>query len=165
MGWLSRARRLTDDGLAQLAKLDLPHLDTLLLGWCEHITDAGLEHVSQMQMLQYLELAANTHISDTGLAQLASMKSLTGLNLSGCPGITDRGLLHLTTKRDWQYIDLSGCENVSAKGIAKLQAALPNAPIRKEDREWEDRARRLKQEFEDRGPLNLYYREPGYKGP
>ncbi len=156
--------QITDDGLAELAKLNLPRLDTLLLGWCEHITDAGLEHVSRIQTIQYLELAGNSHIADAGLAQLASMKNLTGLNISGCPGVTDVGLLRLAAKRDWQYVDLSGCENVTADGIAKLRAALPNARIKKDDLEWEKEVKHLRQEYENRGPLNKF-REPGYKGP
>ena len=48
--------KITDAGLAELAKLDLPHLETLQLGWCNNITDAGLIHVGQMQTITGLGL-------------------------------------------------------------------------------------------------------------
>jgi hypothetical protein len=33
-------------------------------------------------------------------------------------------------------IDLGGCPHVTAAGVAKLQTALPNARVEKNDAEW-----------------------------
>ncbi len=60
--------------MAELAKLDLPHLETLTLGWCDGITDAGLAEIGRMQ-------------------------TITWLGLPSCPKITDAGLLSFSTPR------------------------------------------------------------------
>src|SRR5262245_50407839 len=51
-GWVMPAR-ITDKGLAELAELELPRLETLTLGWCDNITDAGLAHVGRMQTIVF----------------------------------------------------------------------------------------------------------------
>ena len=128
--------KITDEGLERLAKLDLPHLETLTLGWCDKITDAGLAQVGQMQTLTWLGLPACPQITDAGLAKLATARDLTGLDLRGCPCITDDGIQQLAVKANWKDIHLGGCPKVTAAGVARLQAALPNARIDKDDVEW-----------------------------
>src|SRR4051812_11244740 len=39
-GQAVKRAKITDRGLAELATLDLPHLETLTLGYCDQITDA-----------------------------------------------------------------------------------------------------------------------------
>jgi len=56
--------RITDKGLAELAKLDLPQLETLTLGWCDNITDAGLAHIGRMQTINWLGLTSCPNITD-----------------------------------------------------------------------------------------------------
>ena len=130
--------KITDEGLAELAKLDLPHLETLTLGWCDEITDAGLAHIVRMQTLTWLGLTTCPKITDAGLRELVNAKNLTGLDLRGCPNITDDGIQQLAAKKNWERIDLGGCPKITPEGVAKLQAALPNAPfVKKDDREWE----------------------------
>ncbi len=127
---------ITDEGLERLAKLDLPHLETLTLGWCDKITDAGLAQVGQMQTITWLGLPACPQITDAGLPKLATARNLTGLDLRGCPSITDDGIQQLAAKANWKEIYLGGCPKVTAAGVARLQAALPNARIDKDDAEW-----------------------------
>jgi hypothetical protein len=129
---------ITDEGLARLSRLSLPQLHTLALGYCENITDAGLAYVGQMHTVTQLILAGSPQITDAGLPKLLAMKNLTYLDLRGCLGITDRGLLTLATKTNWQEISLGGCSNVTNAGVARLQAALPNAKVRKDDIEWSE---------------------------
>ena len=130
------AASITDKGLAHLARLDLPHLDTLTLGYCGSITDAGLAHVGQMQTVSWLGLTACPQITDAALPHLLTMRGLSGRDLRGCAGITDSGLQCLVVKTNWKTIMLGGCSNVTAEGVARLQAALPNAEVKKDEKEW-----------------------------
>lgn len=130
------AAKITDAGLEQLSKLDLPHLETLTLGYCAKITDAGLVHVGQMHAVGWLSLMACPQITDAGLPHLLAMRGLTALDLRGCPGITDSGLQYLVAKTNWQTILLGGCANVTDGGVARLQSALPNAKVEKDEKEW-----------------------------
>jgi hypothetical protein len=131
-----KSASITDIGLARLSKVDLPHLQTLTLGYCADITDAGLVHVGQMHTVSWLSLMACPQITDAGLLRLLTMRSLTALDLRGCPGVTDSGLQPLAVKTNWQTILLGGCSNVTAEGVARLQAVLPNAKVEKDENEW-----------------------------
>ena len=130
------ATSITDSGLAHLANLDLPHLEIFTLGYCGGITDAGLAHVGQMQTVTWLGLTACPQITDAGLPHLLTMRSLSGLDLRGCGGITDNGLQCLVVKTNWKTIMLGGCSNVTAAGVSRLQGALPNADVKKDEKEW-----------------------------
>jgi hypothetical protein len=120
---------ITDVGLASLAELDLPELETLHLGHCDNITDRGLVHLGKIDSLTWLSLQDCPQISDDGLSHLTILKNLTGLDLRGCEGITDRGLDELKSKKNWQQILLGRCPNVTEAGIAELRAELPNTQI------------------------------------
>jgi hypothetical protein len=135
-GWKVEEAKITDEGLKQLAKLDLPKLETLTFGWSDKITDAGLAYVGQMQNITWLGLPACQGITDAGLPKLLTAQNLTGLDLRGCRYITDDGIQQLAQKKNWKEILLGGCPNVTAAGVARLQAALPNARIDKDDEEW-----------------------------
>ena len=135
-GWKAAAASITDEGLAHLASLDLQRLDSLLLGYCTNITDAGLPQIAKMHSLTWLSLEVCPHITDAGLASLLTMNNLTGLDLRGCIGITDAGLERLAAKTNWETIMLGGCPNVTANAVSKLQRALPKAKIAKDEREW-----------------------------
>jgi hypothetical protein len=136
-GMAVKEAEITNAGLARLAKLDLPKLETLNLGWNNNITDAGLDSICQMHTISLLLLPACPNITDAGLQKLTKAKNVTYLDLRGCPGITDAGIQQLAAKTHWKQIELGGCPNVTAQGVAKLQAALPNARIDKNDQEWE----------------------------
>jgi hypothetical protein len=128
---------ITDEGLARLGQLNLPKLETLALGYCDNITDAGLAHVGKMESVTVLILRACPHVTDEGLAHLVGMKKLTYLDLMGCPGVTDRGLERLMSKTNWTDLLLSGCPHVTAGGVAKLRVKLPKARIEFDEKQWE----------------------------
>jgi hypothetical protein len=143
-GMAVKDAKITDEGVAKLAGLDLPELDWLRLGWNDNLTDAGLDSIHRMKKLDGLLLTGCSKITDAGLPALMKAKSLTYLDLRGCPGITDAGIQQLAAKTNWKTIQLGGCPNVTAQGVAKLQAALPNARIDKNDREWESESHQRK---------------------
>lgn len=160
-GWAVEDAAITDTGLRELSKLDLPLLEHLDLGHCFSITDSGVAHIStmhsltlinlffcdrltdasllslsQMPRLKDLGLMGCDGITDVGLLALVKQESLRWLDLRGCSGITDRGLEHLASKKNWGFILFGGCANVSPEAVARLQAAIPSATIRKDEHEW-----------------------------
>jgi len=135
-GWAVQDAQVTDEGLRQLALLELPRLDLLNLGRCQGITDQGLVQVGKLRTIRWLGLSACSGITDAGLPSLLSARNLTGLDLRGCPGITDAGIQQLAAKTNWLEIWFGGCPNVTPDGVARLQAALPAARVEKDDAEW-----------------------------
>jgi Leucine Rich repeat len=127
---------ITDKGLAHLAALRFQSLDTLMLGYCPNITDAGLSHLAQMHSVKWLGLEVCPRITDAGVPSLLTMTNLTALDLRGCTGITDKSLEYLATKTNWQTIMLGGCPKISGEAVNKLQRALPNAQVKKDEKEW-----------------------------
>ena len=135
-GVLATEMHLTDEGVARISSLDLPRLEALTFGCSAKITDVGLTHIEKMHTLTYLSFTACPRITDAGLPRLVTMTNLTDLDLRGCSGITDQGLQILAIKTNWQRIELGGCSNVTAEAVAKLQAALPGAKVKKDEKEW-----------------------------
>lgn len=132
---------ITDTGIEALAKLDLPALDCLNLGFNTRITNAGLVHIGKMETVSMLLLSACPKITGEGLRPLLGMKSLVYLDLRGCQGITDDGLQTLASKAELEQLILDGCRNVTVEGIAQLQAKLPNLRIVKDDKQWNETLR------------------------
>jgi hypothetical protein len=130
------AAPITDFGLERLSKLKLPKLDTLCLGYSNKITDSGLAHVAKMDTIHCLIVRGCPRITDAGMGHLAQMKNLPDLAVMGCPGVTDAGVRMLGAKTNWNSINFSGSPNVTAAEVAKLAAKNPNARIVK-DNEWE----------------------------
>ena len=126
----------SDAGLALLASLQLPHLETLYFGHCTNITDASLAYVVKLKTISSLGLVACPRITDAGLQRLIGMPHLLELDLRGCTNITDRGLDHLATKSSWQRISLGGCTRVTFEAVTNLQKHFPNANIKRDDQEW-----------------------------
>ena len=190
-GWGAYPSKITDAGLAELAKLNLPNLEELDLGRCPAITDAGLEQIGKIPTLTFLILDENPNITDDGLLhlkelkkldflrvwacrnitdravdnissitslrelsfeqcfqitdaalpKLAEFKNLRRLQLNGCDQLTDEGIQHLATKKDWEFIGVSGCKQVTQDGVKRLQAALPNASVQKDEELWKHNVR------------------------
>jgi hypothetical protein len=125
---------ISDDGLARLASLQL-NLESLSLGFCDKITDAGLERVARINSLTALSVLGCSGITDAGLEPVVSMTNLTQLDLRGCGRVTDRGLDRLGAKTNWHVIILGGCESVTAEAVTRLRQKLPSAKIQKDDEE------------------------------
>jgi hypothetical protein len=72
---------------------DLKGLVSLDLAYCNHVTDAGVAHLTGLTRLRRLKLC-DTHVTDAGLASLEGLTDLEELDLHGT-SITDAGLAHL----------------------------------------------------------------------
>jgi hypothetical protein len=120
---------ITDRGLAKLSEVKLPKLEYLHLGYCSHITNAGLAHVAKIKSVRWLSLCGSSQISDDGLQNLVGMKKLSALDLRHCDGITDRGLETLQEMTNLREIMLGGCKNLTPGAIAALKIALPKSKV------------------------------------
>jgi len=111
---------VTDDWLARLEPLgDVKHLYLR----CPQITDAGLAHLSGMN-LRELSLE-RSRVTDAGLGQLEQQTDLVYLNL-GETDVTDVGLVHLQTLTRLGHLNLM---ETRVTGISELQRALPHCRI------------------------------------
>lgn len=86
--------KITDDGLRILSELNLTNVQIVGIGFNNHITDAGIEHLVKMNIKE-LYLRACQSITDEGIRSLAEMDSLGWLDIGGCPEVTDQGLKYL----------------------------------------------------------------------
>ncbi len=135
-GWKVVDARFSDRGLATLASLNLPQLQSVFFGYCTNLTDASLVHIRKLKAVTVLGFVACPGITDNGLRTLAEMKGLRELDLRGCPSITDKGLEYLAAKADWQRVEFGGCPQVSLGAVSKLKQKYPTARIIKDDQEW-----------------------------
>lgn len=135
-GWGIQEAKITDAGLKILSELALPNLKCLMLGYCNKITDNGIEYLTKIKTLNYLSLVSCSSITDVGLEKLTLLTGLETLDLRGCKGITDRGLINLKAMKNLKEVMLGGCPNISSEGIEELRTYLPNSKINKDDQEW-----------------------------
>ncbi len=135
-GYADKDAKITDNGLRELAKLDLPRLEHLSLGRCDKITDEGIAEVAKIKSLKILLLDGSVKITDAIIPHLNSAENLTELDLRGCPGITDQGVLAMGKTRKWKRIKLGGCPQVSDDAVKQLMQMLPGSKINKDDEAW-----------------------------
>ena len=118
-----RGRDLTDDGLADVAKLgnvvELNLRDT-------KITSAGLVHLKGLAKLKRLHLE-RTNVGDEGIANLTKLTTLEYLNLYGTK-ITDKSLDHLAGLKNLRQLYVWQTD-VTDAGIAKFKKALPAVSV------------------------------------
>ena len=118
-----RGRDLTDDGLADVARLgnvvELNLRDT-------KITSAGLVHLKGLAKLTRLHLE-RTNVSDEGIANLTKLTTLEYLNLYGTK-ITDKSLDHLAGLKNLRQLYVWQTD-VTDAGIAKFKKALPAVSV------------------------------------
>ena len=118
-----RGRDLTDDGLADVAKLgnvvELNLRDT-------KITSAGLVHLKGLAKLTRLHLE-RTNVGDEGIANLTKLTTLEYLNLYGTK-ITDKSLDHLAGLKNLRQLYVWQTD-VTDAGIANFKKALPAVSV------------------------------------
>ena len=118
-----RGRDLTDDGLADVARLgnvvELNLRDT-------KITSAGLVHLKGLAKLTRLHLE-RTNVGDEGIANLTKLTTLEYLNLYGTK-ITDKSLDHLAGLKKLRQLYVWQTD-VTDAGIAKLKKTLPAVSV------------------------------------
>jgi hypothetical protein len=71
------------------------------------ISSIGLQYLTQMKNLHYLDLIMCKNIDDSTLEYIGQLHQLSGLNLYECGKITDKGISHLTNLVLLEYIHLS----------------------------------------------------------
>lgn len=110
---------LGDDFFANVAEV-------CLWGTGTQITDADLEQLKGLTMLQELQLWG-TQITDAGLKHLKGLTTLQTLQLQDTQ-ITDAGLEHLKGLRQLQELHIERTQ-VTDAGVQDLQNALPKLKI------------------------------------
>jgi hypothetical protein len=109
---------ITDTGLENISQL--LGLKTLHLGNCSQITDEGIKHLVKMVDLERLNLSSHL-VTDMGLmALLSEFKKLKVLNLGGCTLLTDITLQALSALGELRELSLRGCSMVTDVGINSL---------------------------------------------
>ncbi len=107
-----------------------------MFGYCNKITDDGLQYVAKIKQHKHLSLASCPQISDAVLANLATSINIESLDLSDCTGITDGGLGYLHKMQRLKEISLRGCRNISREGVQELREAHPFVRWSIYHREW-----------------------------
>ena len=125
--------KITDHGLKELSKLDLPRLEQLNLSYNPAITDKGLYYLKDMVPLKSLILHNCPNISGEGLAVLTQLRSL---HMHGNDQITWSDLKLLKNLKELEILDLSGCSNVSLEDLDKIRELLPDCYVRKNGKAW-----------------------------
>ncbi|MEC7838930.1 MAG: hypothetical protein VX777_02700 [Chlamydiota bacterium] len=112
---------ITNAGLAHLSQLHL--LNSLDLSFCGSITDTGLEHLSNLTFLELLGLSDCSRITDEGLGHLSKLSLLKSLDLTFCRNITDAGLKHsskLTSLESLKILYFSRITDTGLEHISEL---------------------------------------------
>lgn len=101
------AAQVRDDHLIALSRLKLPKLRQISFANCSHVTDAGIEALTNVPSIQGLQLIG-VGITDRGMRILATeFPHLTGFNVEGCRSLTANGFMSLTNSKTITDVGLS----------------------------------------------------------
>jgi len=140
---------ITDVGLEHIGKMNLT--DLLRIHGCDHITDAGFQHLEGLASLVNLEYSSKSKLSgktfqsigklkslnvlvaqlsftNEDLAPLLSLSKLHTLGLSNTT-LTDEGLLSLAALSNLKNIYIEKTK-VTATGVKKFRAARPKVSVK-----------------------------------
>jgi hypothetical protein len=100
--------------------------ESISVGGCSGVTNAGLQHITHLRKLTFLDLQ-DTGVTDDGLAHLAGLINLRYLDLNSMP-ITDAGVRHLEglAKLKKLVINENGMSN---EAYERLLTAIPGLEI------------------------------------
>ena len=117
---LPSEKAMTDNGLAQLAKLGRLSPTTLKLR-ASRITDAGFQHILELDHLKHLDLSKCDKITDAGLGlMLSKLVNLKTLDLTYCQQVTGTCFTHLSKLHQLESLDLWGCSEVTDSALKHL---------------------------------------------
>lgn len=119
--------KITDDILISLIEL-FPNIQFLNLGFCERITDEGLQTLAKLSRLKSLELYS-TKCNNVVLKALSKLEQLVTLNLDNCAAITNEGLQYINNFKQLRLLDLKYCFKISIGTIQDLRSQLPDLVI------------------------------------
>ena len=100
--------------------------ESIGVGGCSGVTDAGLQHIAQLRKLTFLDLQ-DTGITDAGLVHLAELMNLRYLNLNWLR-ITDVGVRHLESLGKLKKLVINE-DGISSEAYDRLLAAIPELKI------------------------------------
>eukprot|EP00759_Apiculatamorpha_spiralis_P031571 PhF_6_TR33464/c0_g2_i1/m.48807 len=100
----------------------MSHLTYLNVSQC-NITDVGLGQISKLSpCLTSLIITNNDRISDVGLDYLTGMENLRWLEVSYCSQITDAGVMHISKLKKLKTLEISGCSSITESGKDAIRA-------------------------------------------
>ncbi|CUG45236.1 Hypothetical protein, putative [Bodo saltans] len=104
---ISNNCKVCDEFIAQLV-VNCPLLVHLALPACDRVTDAGVQHIMQLQSLTSTCLRGCSRITNSGVALIASKKRMHSIDLVDCVQITGSAT-SLFNQFSLDSVDLSGC--------------------------------------------------------
>lgn len=117
-------RGVTDGDMACFR--NFTEFESISVGGCSGVTNAGLLHIAHMRKLTFLDLQS-TSITDAGLVYLAGLVNLRTLDLNW-NRITDLGLCHLEGLRKLKKLVINE-DAITREGYDRLLAAIPGLSI------------------------------------
>lgn len=139
-GMAAKPLKITNSGFKVLSEVNFSNVQVVSVGYNNHITDVGIEHITKMKIRE-LYLVACQSVTDEGIRSLGEMINLQVLNISGNPNITDQSLAYLSNSKSltilWlgkanenptdkkiieeiNHIDLSKENQISVEGLKQL---------------------------------------------
>jgi len=103
---LSSSHQLITDEGVELIAAQFPNLEILDLSYCKKITDAGIQHLSQLKSLQTLDLSCCPSISDEAVNVLVGLKNLERLNMQGTSANSDSIVSKLTQVKRFDFASI-----------------------------------------------------------
>ena len=100
--------------------------ESISVGGCSGVTDAGLRHIVHLRKLTFLDLQ-DTGVTDAGLVHLAGLVNLRYLDLN-CIPITDAGVRHLEGLAKLKKLVINE-DGISNYAYERLLAAIPALEI------------------------------------
>lgn len=101
---LASSKRLTDQGVAELAKLK--HLTYLSLHWSSELTDAQLVKISELFNLKEFSIWGSQRITDKGLGSILALENLEAFKCSHSSEVSAKGIEELKSLKQLNQITL-----------------------------------------------------------
>ncbi|KAI9484880.1 hypothetical protein BDB00DRAFT_852981 [Zychaea mexicana] len=123
--YLTHCFHLTDQAITMIAQ-NAPHLKKLDLNSCWLITDRSLD---ALRHLRWLDLSNCRKITDAGMQRLLENNTdLQHLTLSYCKNLTDQTMLYFTKycTRNLEYLNLQRCTKITDQGFVSWLIKAPN---------------------------------------
>lgn len=115
-------QNVTNEGLMGLS--ELRNLKSLSL-FGRPLSDTGIQSISKLKSLTYLDISYCKLISDEGMKCLSNLKSLTFLDISLCQLITDKGIYHVSQLKNLTELKADSLPNITDEAFVSL-SKLPN---------------------------------------
>jgi hypothetical protein len=126
---------VTAAGLARLAEIAPPSLDTMTICAAPKIDDECLLQVARIASLRRVILQSCPGFTEKGLAAILRLPRLTYLDVRGCGQIDDGWTTALSSRSDLAYLGVAGTR-LSANGISQLNTSLPSTELDVSAAKW-----------------------------